>query len=80
MIVEWASSSKLREVIIGTADRLKEVDAEYLAIATDPNVSIRRIKTNRSKRFWILKDNADARAELIRRGEEYTIPYWVKAS
>lgn len=80
MIVEWASSSKLLEVIIGTAERLKEVDAEYLSIANVSTSSMARIKTNRSKRFWILKDDADCRAELIRRGEEHTIPYWAKAS
>lgn len=80
MIVSFASSSKLREVVVGTADRLKAIDAEYLEMVKDPNVSIRRVKTNRSQRWWILKDDADCREELTLRGEEYTIPYWAKVS
>lgn len=80
MIVEWSPSSHLRDVIIGTADRLKAIDARYLEIIRIPNVSPRLIKNNRSERFWILKDDVDCRAELERRGEKDTIPYWVKKS
>lgn len=80
MIVEWASSSKLRDVIIGTEDRLKAIDAKYLELVRMPEVSMQRVKNNRSERFWILKDDVDCRAELERRGEKDTIPYWVKKS
>lgn len=80
MIVQWASSDRLREVIIGTAERLKTVDDAYLELVRDKNVNIRRIKNNRSERWWIVKDDKDARAELIERGEGHTIPYWAKAS
>lgn len=78
MIVERASSSRLRDIIVGTEDRLKDIDAKYLELVRTPEVSMRRVKNNRSERFWILKDDSDCRAELERRGETYTIPYWVK--
>jgi hypothetical protein len=80
MITGRMSSAVLRDVVIGTAERLEKVDTSYREMVRDPNVNIRRVKTNRSERWWIVKDEEDARAELIRRGEEYTIPHWVKDS
>lgn len=78
MIVEWASSERLREVVINAETKLKEVDDRYLAIARESNVNLRRIKNNRSERRWVVKTAHDARAELVRRGEGHTIPYWAK--
>ena len=78
MIVGQKSSSTLRDVIIGTAERLAEIDAQYRTLVRMPDVSMRRIQTNRSERWWIEKDYDDARAELIRRNEEHTIPYWAR--
>lgn len=80
MIAGWMSSTGLRNVVIGTAERLKVVDDAYLEMVKDKTISIRRIKNNRSERWWIVKDEVDAREELIRRGEEHTIPYWAKSS
>lgn len=80
MIAQRMSSDRLREVIIGTAERLKTVDDAYLEMVREKNVNIRRVKNNRSERWWIVKDEKEARVELKNRGEEYTIPYWAKTS
>lgn len=78
MLVHRASSTTLRTVIIDAPEKIKAVDEEYKTLVRGENLSLSRIKTNRSKRWWILKDVEDCTRELTERGEEHTIPIWSK--
>lgn len=78
MLVERCSSEKLREVIINAPEKAEELDAEYREFVRTENINLTRIKTNRSKRRWVGYDVDACTRELIRRGEEHTIPLWAK--
>lgn len=78
MLAHRASSTVLRTVIVDAPEKIKAIDAEYKELVRGENVSMSRIKTNRSKRWWVLKDVEDCTYELTQRGEESTIPLWAK--
>lgn len=78
MLVERCSSEKLREVIIDAPEKIIAIDLEYKEIIRGENVKISRIKTNRSRRWWVAYDVQCCTEELTRRGEENTIPLWAK--
>lgn len=78
MLVDRCPSEKLREVIVQAPDEAIALDTEYKALVRMENVNLTRIKTNRSKRWWVSYDVKCCTEELIRRGEENTIPIWAK--
>lgn len=78
MLVDRCTSEKLREVIINAPAKAEELDAEYREFVRTENINLTRIKTNRSKRRWVKYDVDACTRELIRRGEEHTIPLWAR--